>query len=60
MEYTTVKLLKERRNRNIGEEKGSKLVSNDQSDEERKGLGISPTVEGSWRVEQIQLAGTEL
>ena len=52
-------MLKEIKNGNLGEEKGSKLMLNHQSDEERKGLGISPNF-FPWRVEQIQLAGTEV
>lgn len=52
-------MLKERKNKNLGEEKGSKLMLNHQSDEERKELGISPNF-FPWRVEQIQLAGTEV
>ena len=37
-------MLKERKNKNLGEEKGSKLMLNHQSDEERKELGKALTL----------------
>ena len=36
------------------------MALNHQSDKERKGWGMSPMTEDSWRVEQPWLAGTEL